>query len=82
MHDLDWGGMEHEISNNSVYPKWIATIRFLTKIFFVFSGKDVWQKYDKKIFYYWTEILCKMGVVNYRDVLKDRRGYRNAVSWL
>ncbi len=83
MHDLDWGGVwSMKYPKNSLTPRWIAIIRFLTKIFFVLSRKEVWKKYDKKIFYYWIEILCKMGVVNYRDVLLDRRGYRNAVSWL
>ena len=57
-------------------------IRVMTKSLFAFIGRDNWKKFDKKVFYYWTEILCKMGVVSYSKVLLDNRGYRNAISWL
>ena len=83
MHDLDWGGVwSLKYPKQSITPKWIAVLRFLAKIIFIVLGKKAWKKFDKKFFYYWTEILCKMGIVNYKDVLLDRRGYRTAVSWL
>ena len=83
MYGLNWGGVWNlKLPSSYITPKWIFMIRFVTKILFVFIGRDSWKKFDKKVFYYWTEILCKMGVVSYSKVLLDNRGYRNAVSWL
>ena len=83
MHELDWGGVwKMELPNSYIVPWWTALLRFLMKGIFVFIGKDKWKLFDKKFFYYWTEILCKMGIVSYSKVVFDRRGYRNAVSWL
>ena len=83
MHELDWGGAwSMELPAPYIVPKWISFIRFLMKGLYAFIGRDKWKLFDKKFFYYWTEILCKMGVVSYSKVLLDNRGYRNAVSWL
>jgi len=83
MHDLDWGGVWRlKYPSPYITPKWISAVRLITKSVFVFIGRDRWKRFDKKVFYYWTEILCKMGVVSYFKVLLDTRGYRNAVSWM
>lgn len=83
MYDLNWGGVWHfKLPSPYITPKWIFMIRVMTKSLFAFIGRDNWKKFDKKVFYYWTEILCKMGVVSYFKVLLDNRGYRNAISWL
>jgi asparagine synthase (glutamine-hydrolysing) len=83
MHDLDWGGVwSLKYPKRYITPKWISLVRFLTKSMFIMFGRENWKKFDKRVFYYWTEILCKMGVVSYFKVLLDNRGYRNAVSWL
>jgi len=83
MHDLDWGGVWNlKYPDPYITPKWISLVRILTKCMFVLFGRENWKKFDKKVFYYWTEILCKMGVVSYFKVILDNRGYRNAVSWL
>ena len=83
MYDLDWGGVwSLKLPSPYITPKWISMVRVMIKSLFVFIGRDNWKQFDKKVFYYWTEILCKMGVVSYSKVLLDTRGYRNAVSWL
>lgn len=83
MYDLNWGGVWNlKLPSPYITPKWISMIRVITKSLFVFIGRDNWKKFDKKVFHYWTEILCKTGVVSYSKVLLDSRGYRNAVSWL
>lgn len=83
MHDLDWGGVwSLKLPSPYFTPKWISMVRAVVKSLFVFIGRDNWKRFDKKVFYYWTEILCKMGVVSYWKVLLDTKGYRNAVSWL
>ena len=83
MYDLDWGGVwSLKLPSPYITPKWISMVRVVIKGLFVFIGRDNWKKFDKKVFYYWTEILCKMGVVSYSKVLLDTRGYRNAISWL
>jgi len=83
MHDLDWGGVwSSKYSSPYITPKWISIVRMITKSAFIFIGRDSWKRFDKKVFYYWIEVLCKMGVVSYSKVLLDTRGYRSAVSWL
>jgi len=83
MKRQNWGNVwSAEYPSSYVTPKWIAKIRFIFKIFFFFFGKKMWKAFDRRIFYYWTETLCKLGVVPYRQVLLDKNGYRNAVSWL
>tara|TARA_B100000780_G_scaffold278906_1_gene254294 strand:- start:2064 stop:3755 length:1692 start_codon:yes stop_codon:yes gene_type:complete len=83
MHELDWGGV-WSLKHPSPYivPKWISIVRLIVKGLFAFIGRDKWKIFDKTVFYYWTEILCKMGVVSYSKVIIDNRGYRNAVSWM
>ncbi len=83
MHELDWGGVwSMKLPAPYMVPRWISFVRFLMKGLFVFIGREKWKLFDKKFFYYWTEILCKMSIVNYSKVVFDNRGYRNAVSWL
>jgi asparagine synthase (glutamine-hydrolysing) len=83
MYDLDWGGVwSLKLPSPYITPKWISMVRVMIKSLFVFIGRDNWKRFDKKVFYYWTEILCKIGVVSYSKVLLDTRGYRNAISWL
>ena len=83
MHQLNWGGVwSMKLPVPYTTPRWISLLRLLMKGLFAFIGRDKWKLFDKKFFYYWTEILCKMGVVSYSKVIFDNRGYRNAVSWL
>lgn len=83
MHQLDWGEVwSMKLPAPYITPRWISLFRLLIKGLFAFIGRDKWKLFDKKFFYYWTEILCKMGVVSYSKVILDNRGYRNAVSWL
>ena len=70
MKDNNWGGVwNKKLPSFSINSKWIIIIRFLFKIPFYFIGKNRWREFDKRFFYYWTEILCKLGVVSYLDVV-------------
>jgi asparagine synthase (glutamine-hydrolysing) len=81
--DNDWGGVwSLQYPVPYLTPKWIGFIRYTCKIPFVLFGRKKWKLFDKRFFYYWTEILCKMGVVPYYKVVLNTKGYRNAVSWL
>ena len=83
MKSQNWGDVWSAVYPSSyISPKWIAKVRFIFKVFFFFLGREMWKSFDRRVFYYWTEPLCKLGVVPYHQVLLDRNGYRNAVSWL
>jgi len=45
-------------------------------------GAKVWHKIEKQLFFYPTELLGLCAHWNYFDIFKDRRGFRNIVSWL
>jgi len=79
----DWGGVWKDWKTE-IYttPTSIYYLRLFVKIFFVLFGKEAWHKFDKRVFRYPTEILCKMGVVPYSKVVFDKKGYRNVISYL
>ncbi len=83
MHEMDWGGVwMTNLPEPFISPRWIALLRVLIKPLFVMLGKNRWKKFDKRFFYYWTEILCKIAIIPYVTVVLDSRGFRNSVSWL
>jgi len=83
VEDNDWGGVwSLKYPTPYLTPKWIGIIRHICKIPFVLFGREKWKLFDKRFFYYWTEILCKMGITPYYKVVFDTREYRSAVSWL
>ena len=83
LFENNWGGVWQN-TNYPVYrsPGYITPIRAMLYIAMLPLGRQRWEEVNKRYFDYWTEILCYMGVVNYRKVIKDKRGYRHAISWL
>ena len=83
LFENNWG----DVWQNTKYPVYrspgyITPIRAILYLATRPFGRKIWEELNKRYFDYWMEILCYMGVVEYRKVIKDRRGYRHAISWL
>lgn len=61
-------------------PRWLAPIRIMAKILCAPFGRDRWRKIDKRVFFYWTNILSTYSIASYRRILFGRQGFRNAIS--
>ncbi len=83
LFENNWG----DVWQNSHYPvyrspSYLTPIRAILYIAMLPLGRKRWEDVNKRYFDYWTEILCYMGIVNYGKVIRDKRGYRHAISWL
>jgi asparagine synthase (glutamine-hydrolysing) len=67
--------------NNKTIPITVRIIRVLFKSFFIFSNKSKWKKFDKRWFYYFYEDTASIGIVSYKEIVNDKLGYRNNLSW-
>ena len=84
LRETDWGGVWHSIPLNQkrVRPVWAAAVRGFAKPFFAFLPRRMWRRFEKNAIEYWTDVVANYGVQSYARVLSDRRGHRNAISWL
>lgn len=80
----NWGGVWRDVPVNAktVRPHWIRPLRFAAKLAHVPFGADVWHRFERRYFQYWMTGGGQSVVVPYSTVANDRRGARNAVSWL
>jgi len=79
----NWGGVWKDFKvEQYLTPRYMTPLRWAIKPFFLPLGKKAWHEFDRRVFAYWYEILCKNACVPYSKVLTDKRGYRNACSWL
>jgi asparagine synthase (glutamine-hydrolysing) len=83
LEDNDWGGVWNGIALNAktLRPAWLVPLRFLGKAATAPFGQETWHRIDRRTFAYWYELIGNYGVVPYWEVLLDRRGFRNAISW-
>ena len=84
LYKSNWGGVWRGIPVNkqTITPVWLRLIRLITKSGFAPLGRGKWHKFDKKYFQYWIEPSCNIAIASYYDVLHDKKGYRNHVSWV
>ncbi|RCK33584.1 hypothetical protein TH24_21290 [Thalassospira xiamenensis] len=80
----NWGDVWQDlpINKKTVRPLSLALLRNLAKMACAPCGKNHWKIVEKKYFQYWMEVTCHTAVVPYRTWASDRRGARNAMSWL
>lgn len=83
LKDMNMGGVWGSSFEFEYSPQkgLVHFIRQLSKILFLFKGKDKWSKMDRKFFSYWNDIICAYSVVPYKDVLSNHQDPRNSVSW-
>ncbi len=73
------------VNKKNITPKWVIPLRFFVKAMFgMFGryGKKVWHKFERNAFQYFMDTNKSNVTTPYKQVLFDRRGQRNSVSWL
>lgn len=82
--DLDWGGVwqGYKTPPLTVVPAWVQGPRALAKLCCAPFGRSAWHRVERQAFGYVMDVLLNMAFLPYSRVLTDRRGYRNAFSWV
>ena len=80
----NWGGVWRDVPVNAktVRPHWIRPLRLAAKLAHAPLGRDAWHRFERRYFQYWMAGGGQAAIRPYRVVAADRRGGRNAISWL
>ena len=81
----NWGGVwgdDFLVNNKKIASNKLKVIRNLSKIFFVFFGKDIWHKFDKRFFSYFYDNTAGTAIIPYRYTFFNKCGPRNRNSWI
>ncbi len=82
----NWSNLFSTIDINNpkseIFPRWLIPLRNLSKLFFIFLGKDKWRQYHQNVFWYFLDDAKNMALNPYLKVLFDLRGQRNDFSWI
>ena len=80
----NWGGVFRSIPVNkkTITPGWIRPIRFAFKLAHAPLGGERWHRFERRMFGWWMDALRMSAVVPYSKTRADKRGSRNAVSWI
>lgn len=83
IHKTNWGGVWNNIPVNpkNTFTYDIEIIRFFFKSLFLLKGKNHWHNFEKKYLNYFIDPLCGFAQWKYYDVVKDKRLFRNSLSW-
>ena len=83
IHNTNWSGIWNNIPVNpkSSFENHIKFLRFLLKTFFLLDEKKNWHAFEKKYLNYFIHPLCGYAQWQYWKVIKDKRGFRNSISW-
>ncbi len=84
LSELDYGGVWTKDYYIKPYltPRWLSFFKLFIKVFFIFLGKNKWHKFERRYFNYWTNIICDLSINSYLDTIKNKNGFRHAVSFL
>jgi asparagine synthase (glutamine-hydrolysing) len=83
LSDGNWGGVWRPMRHpHWVVPRQLELLRWPAKLACAPFGKARWRKLDRHLFAYWMDIVCNYAAAPYGDVLFDRLGHRNAISWV
>jgi asparagine synthase (glutamine-hydrolysing) len=80
----NWGNAWHDVPVNAktVRPHWLRPLRFLAKAAHAPLGRVAWHRFERRYIQYWMGGNAQSAIKPYRAVARDRRGARNAISWL
>jgi len=80
----NWGDvwLDVKVNNKLVRPFSLLLLRTIVKAIISPLGKKTWHNLEKKIFVYWMHPTYARSIESYRNVLFDKRGQRNTLSWL
>lgn len=84
LYELNLGNVWTKEYNILPYitPKWVKVPRLLMKIIFFLFGKEKWHAFERRYILYWTDIVYGLCIHSYMNIIKNKNGFRNAVSWL
>ncbi len=80
----NWGGVFRELPVNRRYvrPRWLVPVRLAAKALHAPLGAERWHRFERRYVAYWMDLNCTYAARPYWTVARDRRGFRNSVSWL
>jgi asparagine synthase (glutamine-hydrolysing) len=81
---VDWGGVWNKyVPKRWVSPTWIQPLRTLCKIACIPIGRNNWHRIERRLFTYFTDILCTHATVPvpYSRYLFSRRGARHSMAF-
>ena len=80
--ELNWGGVwDRAAWPRNVSPAWLRPIRWALRAAHAPFGAARWHKFERRYLAYWMDVVANYAVVSYGQVMRDRRGHRNAISW-
>ena len=82
MRRLDWGGVWRDIDDRRrISPGWLVPVRWSARLAMAPLGRQRWHDVERRYFGYWMDLVCNYAPLPYWQVARDRRGFRNAISW-
>lgn len=79
----NWGGVWRDLPvRRYPSPRWLRVVRPLAKYVVGLGGQSMWHRLDHRWLAYWYDIQGKIAVAPYNRVIRDKRGWRNSISWL
>lgn len=84
LESADWGGVwKSYVPRRWVSPKWVRPLRLACKFACLPAGRDQWHAIEKRLFTYFTDILCTHATVPvpYSRFLASRRGPRHSMAF-
>jgi asparagine synthase (glutamine-hydrolysing) len=84
LYDTNWGNVwqGYKTPPQRVLPTWLKGPRLAAKLACAPLGRHRWHQIEKRFFFYHMDVLLNMAFLPYGRVANDRRGARNAISWV
>ncbi len=80
--ERNWGGVWRGWDfPQRITPRSLAHVRWLLKALHIPLGRKRWHRFERRYLDYFMDVLCNYAIVPYARVIRDDRGFRNALSW-
>ena len=79
---LNWGNVwDLPVNRRKVRPLWLAPVRLAARAVAAPFGRNIWHRTERRYFAWHMDTIANYAVAPWRKVVRDRRGFRNAISW-
>jgi len=83
LESRNWGGVwQGWRTERTIVPGWIRPLRQAARAACAPLGRHRWHALERRLFAYHMDPLLNMAPQPWARVAADRRGYRNAISWI
>jgi asparagine synthase (glutamine-hydrolysing) len=80
--EQNWGGVWQSWDfPQRTTPISLAAVRFTLKSLHAPFGQSRWHRFERCYLHYFMDLLCNYAVASYGQVVRDKRGFRNGLSW-